>query len=67
MDYFNEDDGIFDDDDIYHLAYYAEMLPTYTWQELEDMKINSLKNEIQATPDDWLDTMLWVKSLKETV
>jgi len=46
--------------------------PTHTWAEIEGAykKLNLTRepvSNLHATPDDWLDTGLWIKSLKETI
>ena len=90
MKYFNEDSGIFSDDEFdedYEMAENAEsngdstyweglnsgyVTPSHTWKEIEGAykKLNLTREpltNLHATPDDWLDTGLWIKSLKETI
>lgn len=44
---------------------------TYTWDELEkawkalNIQPGNVAKNLEATPDDWLDTGLWIKNLKE--
>lgn len=58
-------------DEYYRDAYQAEQpmfyQDTFPWQELEQAR-NRLEHTHygpQATPDDWLDTILWIKQLPE--
>jgi hypothetical protein len=76
MDNFYGDNGTFSEDELNQFYEVTEsnsgyIRPSYMRNKLEDMykKINLIRessSHLKATPDDWLDTGLWIKSLKET-
>jgi hypothetical protein len=77
MKKFNDDGELFDDtysnedmDQYYHeVGWTGFVYPSATWKEIEEAtKMINLRQEphrqVEATPEDWLDTWCFIRDLK---
>jgi len=43
------------------MEWYSTFSPLPSAQELDDMMLDTQKKQVKATPNDWLDTILYIR------